>query len=212
MENNNMKLPLADGLSQNDFIKSDNHDEEHEHHSHHESFNRDPHVWLDPVLDRKLAIEIKNKLIEKDPKHQGYYMKNYKKLDKDIADINQQMKEITKDTKRDKIIISHDSLGYLAHRYGFKQEGINGMNDEEPNQKKLLSIVRNIKDTHSPYILYEQNISSKITDVIKKETHAKPLSFHNLAVLTKKEEHDENTTYQSLMKKNIEALNQVLSQ
>lgn len=29
-------------------------------------------------------------------------MKNYKKLDKDIADINQQMKEITKDTKRDK--------------------------------------------------------------------------------------------------------------
>ncbi|SUM68414.1 adhesion lipoprotein [Staphylococcus saccharolyticus] len=138
-------------------------------------------------------------------------MKNYKKLDKDIADINQQMKEITKDTKRDKIIISHDSLGYLAHRYGFKQEGINGMNDEEPNQKKLLSIVRNIKDTHSPYILYEQNISSKITDVIKKETHAKPLSFHNLAVLTKKEEHDENTTYQSLMKKNIGALNQALN-
>ena len=54
MENNNMKLPLADGLSQNDFIKSDNHDEEHEHHSHHESSNQDPHVWLDPVLDKNL--------------------------------------------------------------------------------------------------------------------------------------------------------------
>ena len=44
-----------------------------------------------------------------------------------------------------KIIISHDSLGYLTHRYHFKQEGVNGMNDDEPSQKKILSIVKNIK-------------------------------------------------------------------
>ena len=39
------------------------------------------------------------------------------------------------------------------------------MNDDEPSQKKILSIVKNIKI--SPYVLYEQNITSKITDVIK---------------------------------------------
>lgn len=55
------------------------------------------------------------------------------------------MKRITKNPKRDKVIISHDSLGYLAHRYHFKQEGVNGMNDEEPSQKKILSIVKEIK-------------------------------------------------------------------
>ena len=96
------------------------------------------------------------------------------------------MKSITKNPKRDKVIISHDSLGYLAHRYHFKQEGVNGMNDEEPSQKKILSIVKEIKKSKSPYVLYEQNITSKITDVIKKETDTQPLSFHNLAVLTKK--------------------------
>ena len=70
-----------------------------------------------------------------------------------------------------KIIISHDSLGYLTHRYHFKQEGVNGMNDDEPSQKKILSIVKNIKNSKSPYVLYEQNITSKITDVIKRNRY-----------------------------------------
>lgn len=210
MENKNMKLALADGLDQKDLIHSDDHDEDEGH--HHAEAKNDPHVWLDPVLDRIFAKKIKDKLIQRDPKHKAYYEKNYKKLDKDIANIDQKMQNITKNPKREKIIISHDSLGYLAHRYHFKQDGVNGMNDEEPSQKKILSIVKNIKNSKSPYVLYEQNITSKITDVIKKETDTQPLSFHNLAVLTKEEKDHQSITYQSLMKKDIEALDKALNQ
>ncbi|MBF2261213.1 metal ABC transporter solute-binding protein, Zn/Mn family [Staphylococcus capitis] len=210
MENKNMKLALASDLNQKELIHSDDHDED-EGHNHAETEN-DPHVWLDPVLDRIFAEKIKDKLIQKDPKHKSYYEKNYKKLDKDIANIDKKMQKITKSPKREKIIISHDSLGYLTHRYHFKQEGVNGMNDEEPSQKKILSIVKNIKNSKSPYVLYEQNITSKITDVIKKETDTQPLSFHNLAVLTKKEKDNQSITYQSLMKKDIESLDKALNQ
>ena len=35
------------------------------------------------------------------------------------------------------VYISHDSIGYLADSYGFKQEGIENMNAEEPSQKIL---------------------------------------------------------------------------
>ncbi|MFF5514406.1 metal ABC transporter solute-binding protein, Zn/Mn family [Staphylococcus capitis] len=210
MENKNMKLALASDLNQKELIHSDDHDED-EGHNHAETEN-DPHVWLDPVLDRIFAEKIKDKLIQKDPKHKSYYEKNYKKLDKDIANIDKKMQKITKSPKREKIIISHDSLGYLTHRYHFKQEGVNGMNDEEPSQKKILSIVKNIKNSKSPYVLYEQNITSKITDVIKRETDTQPLSFHNLAVLTKKEKDNQSITYQSLMKKDIESLDKALNQ
>ena len=210
MENKNMKLALASDLNQKELIHSDDHDED-EGHNHAETEN-DPHVWLDPVLDRIFAEKIKDKLIQKDPKHKSYYEKNYKKLDKDIANIDKKMQKITKSPKREKIIISHDSLGYLTHRYHFKQEGVNGMNDDEPSQKKILSIVKNIKNSKSPYVLYEQNITSKITDVIKKETDTQPLSFHNLAVLTKKEKDNQSITYQSLMKKDIESLDKALNQ
>ena len=39
----------------------------------------------------------------------------------------------------------------------------------------------------------------------------KPLSFHNLAVLTKEEQNDDSISYQSLMKKNIYVLNRALN-
>ena len=35
------------------------------------------------------------------------------------------------------------------------------MNNKEPSQKDILALINQIKDTHEPYILYEQNISSK---------------------------------------------------
>lgn len=88
MTNNSMKLALAEGLKQSDFIHSKDHDENHEHHSHHEESNQDPHVWLDPVLNQKFAFMIKEKLIEKDAKHQAYYNKNYKIVNKDIVHID----------------------------------------------------------------------------------------------------------------------------
>lgn len=121
------------------------------------------------------------------------------------------MKEITKDTKRDTVFISHDSLGYLANRYHFKQTGVTGMNNEEPSQKELLNIIKEINKSKSPYILYEQNVSSKVTDIIKKDTDSKPLKFHNLEVLTKEEAKDKNITYQSLMEENIKNLDKALN-
>ncbi|EHJ08207.1 metal ABC transporter solute-binding protein, Zn/Mn family [Staphylococcus simiae] len=200
INNKEMKLPLAESLKSSQLLKAD----EDEHSEY------DPHIWLDPVVDRTFAKEIKNKLIEQDPKHRSYYEDNYKKVDKDLKNINEQLVKATKHAKRHKVIISHDSLGYLAKRYNFEQEGVNGMNDEEPSQKKVLSIVHDIKDAKMPYVLYEQNISSKVTDVIKKETDTEPLSFHNMATLTK-EEQNQDITYQSLMKKNIRSLQKALN-
>ncbi|MEK4560967.1 zinc ABC transporter substrate-binding protein [Staphylococcus sp. FSL K6-3157] len=187
---------------------SHEHEDEHEGHDHGKN---DPHVWLDPEMNKIFAKEIRDDLTKKDPKHQDYYDKNYQKLVKDIEDIDEQMKAITKDTKRDKVVISHDSIGYLANRYGFEQVGVSGMNNEEPSQRDLMDIVKNIKATGQPYVLYEQNISSKVTDVIQKESDTTPLGFHNMATLSKSEADKENISYQSLMKENIKSLDKALN-
>lgn len=73
-------------------------------------------------------------------------------------------------------------------------------------------MIKQIDQTHQPYILYEQNITSKITDVIRDETKAKPVSFNNLSVLTKDQANDDTLTFQSIMKKNIKALNKALNE
>ena len=62
-------------------------------------------------------------------------MKKLQKLNKELANLDKEMKKVTKDKKDNVVFISHESIGYLAHRYGFKQEGVQNMNAEDPSQK-----------------------------------------------------------------------------
>lgn len=222
INNEHLKLPVAANLKQADFLSNHEHDHEHEGHEAHEEHDeheghdheegsKDPHIWLDPVLNKKMVKAIKDDLVKKDSRHKAYYEKRYKQLIADLDDINHKMKDITSNSKRDTVVISHDSIGYLANRYGFKQEGVSGMNNEEPSQRDLMAIVKRIDDTKQPYVLYEQNISSKVTDVIQKESNTTPLSFHNMATLSKKEMNDKDITYQSLMKENTKSLDKALN-
>lgn len=222
INNEHLKLPVAANLKQADLLSNHEHDHEHEGHEAHEEHDehegqdheegsKDPHIWLDPVLNKKMVKAIKDDLVKKDSRHKAYYEKRYKQLIADLDDINHKMKDITSNSKRDTVVISHDSIGYLANRYGFKQEGVSGMNNEEPSQRDLMAIVKRIDDTKQPYVLYEQNISSKVTDVIQKESNTTPLSLHNMATLSKKEMNDKDITYQSLMKENIKSLDKALN-
>lgn len=225
INNKDLKLALAANFTHDDLVVNHEHDHEHEGHEHaheeeghehegheHEEGSEDPHVWLDPVLNKKMVKSIKDDLAKKDPQHKDYYENNYKQVVNDLDNINQRLTQVTEHPKRDTVVISHDSIGYLANRYGFKQEGVSGMNNEEPSQRDLMDIVNNIKQTKQPYVLYEQNISSKVTDVIQKESNSTPLSFHNMATLSKEESKEGNITYQSLMKRNIKSLDKALNE
>lgn len=213
IKNKDHKLESIPNLKKGEILEHHHEDgEEHDHEQSSEGENEyDPHIWLDPIANKEAAKSIKDKLIKIDPKHEQTYEKNYKSLVKDINGIDEKLKTVTKNPKRDTIFISHDSLGYLANRYHFKQTGITGMNNEEPSQNELIEIIKHINKSKSPYILYEQNVSSKVTDIIKKDTKSKPLRFHNLEVLTKKESQEKNITYQSIMEDNIKTIDKALN-
>ncbi|WP_338009716.1 metal ABC transporter solute-binding protein, Zn/Mn family [Staphylococcus massiliensis] len=204
-----------------DALKEDEHEhgeeghkeEEHEHghdegHHGHSHGQYDPHIWLDPVIAQSMAKEVKDELVKKDPDNKADYEKNFKKVDKDLKALDEDLKAKTKDHKGETVFISHDSIGYLAKRYGFKQQGIQSMNKEDPTQKDLVKIVKEINDSDAKYVLYEENISTKITDVIRKDTDAKPLKFNNMEAITKKQSKDQ--TYQSFMKENVKNLSKAL--
>lgn len=205
-------VSLEDAIKESDLLAGDAHEHEDEHKHKHEGHNHgahDPHIWLDPVLNKSFANMIKDELVAQDEKHKKTYEENYNKLIKDIDDIDNELKEVTKNKKHDTVYISHDSLGYLAHRYGFKQEGVSGMNNEEPSQSDIINMINNIEKSNASVILYEQNIPSKTTDIIKNKTNANTAKFHNMAVLTKDD--NENITYQQLMENNIKAIDEALN-
>ncbi len=186
-------------------------DEDHEEaHDGHDHGANDPHVWLDPVFAQSMAEEIKDKLIELNPEDETVYEKNYDTLVSELEEIDGELKAVTEDTVRDTVYISHESIGYLAGRYGFEQLAINGLNNEEPSQQDLTKIVDDIEAQEIDYILYEQNITSRVTDTIQSSTDTEPLRFHNLEVLT--DEDADDATYQSVMRENISVLDKALNE
>ncbi|MGZ2591605.1 metal ABC transporter solute-binding protein, Zn/Mn family [Staphylococcus borealis] len=214
-------LSLEAALDKNsDLLKGEEHEHEHEHgeehdhdhgeeHEHHHHGKYDPHIWLDPVISQKFAKEIKDELVKKDSEHKDYYEDNYKKLVKDLKGIDKDMKQAVKGNEGKTVYISHDSIGYLADRYNFKQEGIQNMNAEEPSQKDLTNIVKQIKEDKVKYILAEENVLNKVAETVRKETDAETIKFYNMGSHTKQQDDDKNT-YQSFMKENVKAIEKAL--
>lgn len=216
---NKNTVELAKSIDEHDLLSGEAHhhdqsqEEGHEHEGHdhegHDHGAHDPHVWLDPVFNKAFAKTIKDELIKKDKKNEKTYTENYNKLVKDIDEIDKELKEISKDKKQDTVFISHDSIGYLAKRYGFKQEGVSGMNNEEPSQSDIINMINNVNKSKATVILYEQNIPTKTVDIIKNKTNAEAAPFHNMSVLTDKDAKD--VKYQDLMKENIKSLDKALN-
>lgn len=185
------------------------HEEAHSDEEEHDHGSMDPHIWLSPSLASDMALSVKTALTELSPDNADMYNENYEALKADIEQLDEQLTQISSDPVNTDVFISHESIGYLAHQYGFNQVGINGLSNQEPSQQELTEIIDSINAEDIPYILYEPNVTSTVTDVIRSETNAEPLYFNNLESLANND--PEDATYQSMMEKNIESLDKALN-
>lgn len=180
--------------------ETDNHEEEHAH------GDVDPHVWIDPILSIKLAENIKDSLIELKPEATEDFIANFNTLKMQLEILNGSFNDLVKGKKSPKILVSHAGYGYWEKRYGIEQISITGLSStNEPSQQQLQKIIDNAKANNIKYIIYEQNVTPKVAEIIKNEIHADVLRIHNLSVLTE-DDVKNNEDYFSLMEKNIETL------
>ncbi|MFD1396011.1 metal ABC transporter substrate-binding protein [Kroppenstedtia eburnea] len=211
LEGNTLIVNASKGVP---LIKTDPHeehgDDEHEKDHAHEHGNQDPHVWLDPVRAKQQAANIKNALVEKDPKHRGDYERNYDQLAQRLDHLHQQFKETVNKAEGKSFVVSHAACGYLADRYGLNQISVSGLSpSEEPSPKKLREVVKTARKHRVKYILFETLVSSKVAKTVQKEVGARPLTIHPLEGLTQQEK-SRGENYFTLMKKNADHLGKAL--
>ncbi|SFA90298.1 zinc transport system substrate-binding protein [Lentibacillus halodurans] len=190
----------------------DHHDEEYTHeqeenetHHHHD---HNPHIWLDPERMMDMASIIKDKLIELNPESSEQYTKNFNVLKDDLLALDQQFQETLESKENKKILVSHAAYGYWEERYGIEQIAISGLSSsDEPSQKELTNIIDQAEEHNLDYVLFEQNSSDRISEIIQDQVGAQSLQIHNLSVLTEGDiENGED--YLSLMKHNLDILDQ----
>lgn len=156
----------------------------------------------------EMASIIKEELIALNPEKEAYYNENFSKLKTDLLALDEAFQGKLDEKKNKQILVSHAAFGYWEERYGIEQISINGLTSEsEPSQKELTEIIDQANSYNLDYIIFEQNSSNRVSEVIQNEIGAENLMIHNLSVLTEDDiANDED--YLSLMQYNLDVLDQ----
>ncbi|MDZ5712763.1 metal ABC transporter solute-binding protein, Zn/Mn family [Jeotgalibacillus haloalkalitolerans] len=173
----------------------------------HDHGDYDPHVWLDPVHSIEMAENIKELLTELKPEDEAMFDENFEALKAELEALDQEFSSEIETASGNHFIVSHAAYGYWEEAYGVHQIAVSGLSPtQEPSQKELQSIVETAEEFGLQHVFFEQNITTKIAEIIREEIGAETLMLHNLSVLTDEDiENDED--YFSLMRHNLEQLN-----
>tara|TARA_B100001245_G_scaffold96945_1_gene70375 strand:- start:732 stop:1739 length:1008 start_codon:yes stop_codon:yes gene_type:complete len=150
-------------------------DEEHDEHEGHGHGQFDPHVWFDPIRVASIASIIGAELKLMDPEGTQYYDDRVKVYVSDLYTLNSNiMSEVEQIPIHDRVILtSHESLGYLEARYGFRVltavlPGLDG--DIASTPKDLVHAIEAIEENDVTVIFTDETRSAKAVDRVAEET------------------------------------------
>jgi zinc transport system substrate-binding protein len=211
LKNEQVKLvEAAKGIKFLDSTHEHDAEGEEEHQDEHHHGDKDPHVWLDPILSIKIAENIKNALVELKPEKKDTFEKNFAALKQQLENLDKQFKAVVKEAPKKEILVAHAAYGYWEKRYGIKQLSVAGLSPtNEPSQKELAQIVQTAKKHHIRYVIFEQNVTPKVAAVVKNEIGAEALRLHNLEAVTN-EDIEKHKDYITIMEENLEVLKKAL--
>ncbi|MBN1690383.1 MAG: zinc ABC transporter substrate-binding protein [Dehalococcoidia bacterium] len=95
---------------------------EHDGDHHHEAGTSDPHLWTDPLAMKRVSAALTNTLKTDLGIDVGLRSENMLIR---FNNVNQEIEEMVSEIPAvdRKLVTGHKSMGYFAHRYGFKQIG-----------------------------------------------------------------------------------------
>ncbi|WP_304339755.1 metal ABC transporter solute-binding protein, Zn/Mn family [Campylobacter ureolyticus] len=165
----------------------DSHDHEsHADHNHHDDQGvihdhggADPHIWLDPSLVKKQAVNIANALIKKYPKNKELFESNLNKFNKDLDSFDKNTAEKLKNLKSNKFMVYHPSWGYFAARYNLVQIPIE-IEGKEPKPADLKELINKAKDEEIKVIFVAPQFSKKAANMVAKQTGAEVVEIDQL--------------------------------
>ncbi|WP_077623523.1 metal ABC transporter solute-binding protein, Zn/Mn family [Sediminibacillus massiliensis] len=214
-------VPLLESGVEEHGSEEEDHGHDHDHqseegHTHEEDTEEgeaghvhgdvDPHVWLDPVRSIALAENIKDTLVSLQPEQESLFEENYEQLKTRLQELDEEFHTLIDEQEQKDILVSHAAYGYWEHAYGLNQIAIAGLSSSsEPSQKQIERIIEEAKHHGIDTILFEQNVTPRVAEIVQKEIGAEPERIHNLAVLTEEDIENEED-YFTLMENNIQTL------
>ena len=168
----------------------------------------DPHIWLDPVKYAEAARGVGKSLEKADPDHAADYRRNTGALVRKLHALDGEFEAGLKNRSTDTFITTHSAFGYLADRYGLKQESISGLDPEaEPSPARIKSLHATAKKERVSTVFFETLVSGRTARTLAGDTGMRTDVLDPLEGITDKSRGDD---YLQVMRANLEALQKAL--
>jgi zinc transport system substrate-binding protein len=165
---------------------------------------KDPHIWLNPLIVKDQSKNILQKLKEIDSKNSKYYEDNYNNFVQNLQNLDSDYKTKLSNCKQNSVVVSHDAYGYLAQAYKFETKPIQDLSTlDVVTTTQIAEIIDFIKTQNIKYIMVEEVVSNNIVEQIKAQTG---VQFLELSPLESVDEETQNQTYFEGMQKNLKNL------
>lgn len=172
-------------------------------HSHDGAKGSDPHVWMDPVLMKTMAANVRDAYMEALPDKKEIIVANYEKYVKMLDELDRDYREKLSKYKVKDFVTFHALLNYTARRYGLNQvDVIVGFAGKEPEPRHLIAVIEKLKKTGVKTVLAEPQFSTRASESIASEIGGKVVIIDPIGSLSD----PERNTYEKNMRKNLQAL------
>lgn len=170
----------------------------------------DPHVWLDPLLMADIVRQVRAGLTKVEPKGADAFAHNADAFLAELDALDRRYRTGLAHCARKLIVTSHEAFGYLARRYGLRQEGVAGLSpDAEPDAKRIAQLADLVKEKGVTVVFTETLVSPRIADTLAREAGVRTATLDPLEGISDKAI-AAGASYTTIMDENLHKLQQAL--
>lgn len=122
----------------------------------------DPHVWHDPLLWGKCALQVAEVLAVRLPEHRDEFFQNAERYQAELSRFDRFAAEVFQSVSPERrvLVTAHDAFRYFANRYGLEVEAIQGISTEsEAGLFDVNRLVRLVVSRKIPSIFVETTVN-----------------------------------------------------
>ncbi len=181
------------------------HEEEHEEDHHH-----DEHIWTSLRNSEAMVKTITDALIETKHFDNDQLIKNRDRVLSTLQQYDNEIKALT-DTKKTIMVADHNPFNYFAHDYDLTiiSPYVNCNNDADVSSKVIQELIETVKEKNITTIATIEFSDQLIAKTISEATSCAIVQLHSCHNVSL-DDFNNNVTYLSIMKNNIQVLKQLL--
>jgi zinc transport system substrate-binding protein len=162
---------------------------------------RDPHVWLDPVLFGDVVTELAVALGGGGDRPE---------LARELETLDAEYRRGLRSCDSRVLVTTHAAFGHLAARYRLEELSLAGSSPEaEPSPQELEDLVDRVRESGATTVFAEPLVSDRVAETIAREVGAEVAVLDPLEGLTQ-ERLDAGEDYLSVMRDNLVTLREAL--